>query len=83
MKHEVQHYVSVDPEDQVITRARVVTGGRTDDVSLFIGDTICGTLCVPAGKGRAFCEQLRLIDRNVCSLATIQREFKRMLSASE
>jgi len=82
-KHEVQHYVSVAPDEQVITRARVVTGDRTDDVSLFIGDNICGTLCVPAGRGRAFCEQLHLVDRNVCSLATIQREFKRMLSAQE
>lgn len=83
MNYKVQHFVSVAPEEVVITRARVVSGGRTDDVSFFIGDNICGTICIAAGTGQAVCEQLQLVDREMVSFAVIQREFKRMLSATQ
>lgn len=83
MQLKVDHYVSVAPEDHVITRARVVVGGRTDDVSFFMRDTICGTVCVPAGRGALLCEQLHLVPRDTVSLERIQREFKQLLAAQE
>ena len=80
MKETVQHYVSRSSSQCTVTRARVVTGGRYDDVSLFVGDSIVGTLCMPAGKGAALCEQLQLIDRALAApvtLTSIQKQFER------
>ena len=77
----VQHFVSVEPE-QPISRARVVTGSRTDEVALFVRDQLVGRLDVPAGMAADVCAQLRLIDRRMLSVSldTIKREFSRAMT---
>lgn len=83
-KHVVQHYVSVEPEEHVATRARIVTSDTCDDVTFFMQDKVIGVLCVPKGVGPALCIQLSLVERgNVVSYQDVVREFERALSAQE
>lgn len=84
MRETIQHYVSVDPEHQPVSRARIVHGGATDDVSLFVGDHFVGTLAIPRGQGEQVCQQFGLVRRDqICSYLDIAREFEKMLGASK
>lgn len=84
MRESVEHYVSVDPDHQTVSRARLVSGGATDDVALFIGDHFVGTLHLPRGKGERVCEQMGLVHRDqVCSYLDVVREFERALGSKQ
>lgn len=83
-KHTVQHYVTVAPDQHVVTRARVVACDAADDVTFFMRDKVIGVLCVPHGLGSHLCTQMGLVERsNLLSYQDIEREFKRALSAAE
>lgn len=81
MRESVEHYVSVDADHQTVSRARLVSGGATDEVAMFMGDHFVGTLHVPRGKGGCVCEQMGLVHRDqVCSYMDIVREFEHAMS---
>lgn len=74
----VQHFVSVSPDAHLVTRARIVCGRGADDVALFIGDRIVGTVTLPRGQGARFCEQMELVDRaTIVSFDDIVEEFRK------
>jgi hypothetical protein len=80
-KPTVQHYLSVTPDEHVITRSRIVATEHTDEVSLFMMDRLVGVLSVPRGLGALLCQQMTLVERNnVISYEGIVREFERALS---
>lgn len=76
----VQHFVSVEPDTHVITRARVMRLDKREEVSLFSHDTIVGVLQLERGGGQKLCEQLCLIERQrLWSYDDVAAEFERAM----